>query len=90
MIGLGAADMWGLPDKDICGLPALWYSDLIEGSRIGGRDAGFIEPRYDEGLDVGVGLLRLGIIFCAMVGVVLGVARGVKGCISPPVISDKG
>jgi len=80
--------MWGLPDRDMCGLPDLWKSGLTEGSRIGGNDW-FSGPRYD-GFDVGGGRLIPGIMTDGMVGVVIGVAPGVKGCNSPPVSSDSG
>ena len=78
--------MCGLPDRDICGLPGLWNSDLIDGSRIG-NDDWFIGPRYD-GFDVGGGRLTPDIMTDGTVGVVVGVARGVKGCNS--VSNDSG
>ena len=80
--GLGADDICGLPERlpEMSGLPGLWNSLLADGSRMGGSDEVFIGARNVVGLDVG-GLLI--IPPDGMVGVVVGVARGVRVCISP-------
>lgn len=76
--------------SDMCGLPARgsWKSPFGDGSRIGGSDVWLMGAWYD-GFDVGGSRLRLGPMPDGIVGVVVGVGRGVSGC-SSPVSSDSG